>query len=328
MKSLQELHTALSDPEINGRIFDIRRFSTHDGEGIRTTVFFKGCPLRCVWCQNPEGLSVKPRPVWFENQCIHCGICVSASMKGGCRLEENTIRLNPEAPEDWNRLIDLCPSTALRMDSRDISLHCLIEELEKDSVFYRYGGGVTLSGGEPLMQSDFALALLRELKRRDIHTAVESALNVPSGIVMEAVRWTDTFYADLKLFDPEDHKRYTGKDNKLILQNIEALLRSEFRDRVIIRTPLIPGITALHENIAAISGFISGIDPDIRYELLNYNPLAKAKYHLTDREFCFKINPAQFSDDEMKAFQHTAITQGIKNLISEFQEEKNETVNR
>ena len=137
---------------MKGTIFDIRRFSTHDGDGIRTTVFFKGCPLSCVWCQNPEGISLRRRPLYFENRCIHCKMCAAESVNGGMKCRGDMMLMNIDASEDWEYLAELCPSGAIVMDSREYSVKEVMEEIRKDMVFYRHGGGVTLSGGEPLLQ--------------------------------------------------------------------------------------------------------------------------------------------------------------------------------
>ena len=302
---------------IQGTIFDIRRFSTHDGGGIRTTVFFKGCPLSCVWCHNPEGISIKSRPLYFLNRCIRCGICAKLSSSGGAVLEADGVRLHPEKDEDWSGIIDACPSGALTWDSRQMTVHEAVEELMRDEPFFKHGGGVTLSGGEPLLQPEFAAALLEELKSRGVHTAIETALHVKQDTLEKVLPFLDLIYADYKIADPENHKKYTGVSNELIKNNIHFLLESDKREAVIIRTPMIPGLTDMVDNIAAISRCISEIYPQVSYEILNYNPLAESKYHLIDQEYYFKENPKRYSDQEMKAFAESALLNGIKNIIME-----------
>ena len=301
---------------MNGRIFDIRRFSTHDGAGIRTTVFFKGCPLRCRWCQNPEGISADRRPIWFDSQCVRCGACVRAG-HGGLHFEDDRLILDPSSDENWELLIEDCPSGALAMDSRDWKTGELIREIEKDAVFFRHGGGVTLSGGEPLMQGDFAVELLKELKKQGIDTAIETSLSVPLENVQAAAPYLDTIYADLKIFDNEAHIKAAGRSNTQIRANIRWLLTSEHRDKVIIRTPLIPEFTADEENIGNIARFITSAYPEVRYELLNYNPLAEAKYRLVGRSYCFEDNPSPYSEDTCRHFARVAAENGVKNLITE-----------
>lgn len=302
---------------MTGAIFDIRRFSTHDGGGIRTTMFFKGCPLSCVWCHNPEGISAKRRPLHFPGKCIGCGICCGLSVHGGMTREAEGIRLHPEREEDWTALIDACPAGALSWDSRIVTVDEAVEELLKDRAFFKYGGGVTLSGGEPLGQPEFATQVLKRLQAEGVHTAIETSLQAGPEALRMVLPYLDLIYADLKIFDDERHKKYVGASNRNILKNLELLLTSDKRSQTIIRTPLIPEYTADPANIAAISRFLSGIYEDVSYELLNYNPLAEAKYHLVDREFCFKENPGRYSAEQMEAFAGVARENGIKTIIIE-----------
>ena len=296
-----------------GNIFDIRRFSTHDGDGIRTTIFFKGCPLACAWCHNPEGISVMPRPLHFQNKCIRCGTCAKISEHGGIELAKNGIRLNAGKPEDWQKMMDECPSGALAWDSRHMTAEMVIAEAMRDEPFFRYGGGVTLSGGEPLLQPEFALAILKGLKQKGVHTAIETALYVDSRVVLQVLPYLDLIFADLKLIDSDRHKKHTGVPNERIKENIRILLESEKAENVIIRTPMIPGITADEENIAGIARYSSGIYPEVSYEILNYNPLAEAKYHLVDKEFYRKDSPEKYSREAMQSFAEAAVENGIKN---------------
>lgn len=163
--------------KMTGKVFDIRRFSTHDGDGIRTTVFLKGCPLKCVWCQNPEGISIRKRPIYFENRCMHCKTCIAKSKNQGVTMENDQIHIHPNRNENWNTIIDWCPTGAIAMDSREMSVEMVMEEIRKDKSFYRYGnGGVTISGGEPLLQWKFTKELLKACKKEGIHTAIETSL--------------------------------------------------------------------------------------------------------------------------------------------------------
>ena len=300
----------------SGRIFDIRRFSTHDGGGIRTTVFFKGCPLRCVWCHNPEGISPVPRPLWFSGACISCGSCEKAARSGGISQGESRIQIDPLAAEDWDAVMDACPTGALRWDSRTMHAVELMNEIRKDKPFYAYGGGgVTLSGGDPLMQADFAAEILRRCYAEGIHTAVETELYAKAEDVRRVLSYAQLIYADLKLFDSQKHKLYTGEGNGLILENLRMLLTGKMRDRVIVRTPMIPGITATEENIVEIAHFLTALDPDVRLELLNYNPLAAAKYPLMNKEYCFQKNPKRYTEEEMDYFRSIARRSGVKNIL-------------
>ena len=302
---------------IKGNVFDIRRFSTHDGGGIRTTVFLKGCPLKCVWCQNPEGLSFQSKPMYFSGKCIHCGTCLRLARQGGVFEENGEIRLNRDVNDDWDAIIDACPSGAIVMDSRTYEPEELVEELLKDEVFFRNGGGVTLSGGEPLGQPEFAIKVLKLLHGAGIHTAIETALDVSSEYVKEALPYLDLIYADMKIADERQHKRYTGVSNVRIKQNLTCILTSSHREKAVIRTPLIPGHTATEENLGEIASFLSGLYPEVKYELLNYNPLAEAKYHLVGRTYCFQENPKLYTKAQMEAFGEIVKANGIKNLIME-----------
>ncbi|MDO4942644.1 MAG: glycyl-radical enzyme activating protein [Lachnospiraceae bacterium] len=302
---------------MEGNIFDIRRFSTHDGDGIRTTVFLKGCPLSCVWCQNPEGISIRRRPLYFENRCIHCETCVHTCRNGGFRAEDGAIVLNPNVEEDWEKLIYHCPTGAIEMDSKTASVEEIMEEIRKDQVFYKHGGGVTLSGGEPLLQWEFAREILKQCRKEKIHTAIETALFVQTEALEAVIPYLSMAFSDLKLIDDQAHRKYVGVSNKLIKKNIEILLKSEVKDQVIIRTPMIPGITTTKENIQGIAAFISAIYPEVSYEILNYNPLAEAKYHLVDMKYCFDENPKLYSKEQMQEFGHWARQAGVKNVIIE-----------
>lgn len=308
---------AMETSKMEGTIFDIRRFSTHDGDGIRTTVFLKGCPLSCVWCQNPEGISTRRRPLYFENRCIHCGTCLKICKNGGFKIENGQIVLNPNVKEDWEQLIYNCPTGAIEMDSKTVSVEEIMQEIRKDKVFYKHGGGMTLSGGEPLLQWQFAREILKQCQREEIHTAIETALYVQTKALESVIPYLNMAFADLKLIDENLHPKYVGVSNELIKKNIEFLLTSRIKDQVIIRTPMIPGITTTKENIQGIAAFIHSIYADVSYEILNYNPLAEAKYHLIGREYCFKENPKLYSKEQMQEFGNWARQAGVKNVIIE-----------
>jgi len=303
---------------IRGKIFDIRRFSIHDGDGIRTTIFLKGCPLKCVWCQNPEGISPEENLIHFENKCIKCGLCVNSCSNGSIIEKNNKICIIKEkSTDEQNKVaIDICPTGSLAMDCKNYTVDEVVEIAIKDKAFFKYGGGVTLSGGEPFFQKDFTIALLKYLKEIGINTAIETSLFVSSEYLLEALPYLDIIFADLKVFDNEKHKAFTGVDNDIIKNNIKLILESDKRECVIIRTPLIPNFTANNDNINDISKYISDIYPHVKYELLNYNPLAKSKYNLIDNlDYCFDENPKMYTDDQMKEFQDIAYCAGVKNLI-------------
>ena len=308
----------MTTSEHTGRIFDVRRFSTHDGGGIRTTVFFKGCPLRCAWCHNPEGIDFGRRPLWFAGKCIGCGSCAEAARFGGVRRTETGIAVDPAAEEDWDAILDACPTGALRWDSRDVRVDELMELIRRDMPFYAHGGGgATLSGGDPLMQADFARELLLRCREEGVHTAIETELHAPEEAVQAVLPLVDLIYADLKLMDGGLHRHWTGVGNERILSNLEALLTDPLSERLILRTPLIPEITATEENLRAIAAWLARRNSAVRWELLNYNPLAAAKYPLVGRAYSLQENLPRFSAEQMEAFAELARSAGVKNVFYE-----------
>lgn len=316
MKSSLEQVTTMYKSLI-GSVFDIKRFAVHDGSGIRTTVFMKGCPLRCVWCQNPEGLNKQRQILYLTNKCIKCQSCVQKAVNKGIIFSDDKIQLQRNCEEDWEKIIDICPTRALQYDSELYTIDELIKELLKDEAFFKYDGGVTISGGEPLLQHEFTLAVLKACKQYGIHTAIESSLYVNQEILVEFLPYVDQIFADMKIFDNELHHKYTNVDNKIIKNNLKFLLNNTKKDDIIVRTPLIPKMTATQENIAQIANFLSDCYSDVHYELLNYNPLAKAKYNYLDLKYCFEENPKLYSDTQMQMFYRIARQNGIKNLIIE-----------
>jgi pyruvate formate lyase activating enzyme len=239
------------------------------------------------------------------------------SKNNGVVFEDGNIKLNINNEENWEEIIDACPSNAFMMDSKIQTVDEIIKEVMRDRAFYTHGGGVTLSGGEPLFQGEFSIEILKELKKLKINTAIETALNVNTDVIKEALPYLDIIYADFKIFNDEDHKKYVGVSNEKIKENIKFLLQSEKKKNVIIRTPMIPEHTTSEENIANISRYISDIYKDVSYEILNYNPLAEAKYDLVDKEYCFKENHKLYSKEEMDQFGSIAVDNGVKNLIIE-----------
>ncbi len=311
MKLLRELPMTT----FKGNVFDIKRFATHDGDGIRTTVFLKGCPLRCVWCQNPEGLKSTKEILYLENKCIHCLTCVRLSKHKGIECIDGKLIVHREIEDDWDLIVDMCPTMALTYDAKEYGIEELCDEIFKDEPFFKRGGGITFSGGEPFSQVDFMVEVLKACKKRNIHTAMESSFYTSLENVKKVIPYLDQIYCDCKLYDKEKHIQYTGVSNDLILKNIEYLLSSNVKDKVMIRTPLIPFKTATKENIKEISNFISTLYKDVHYELLNFNPLAKAKYAYLDRKYCFDENPALYTKEEMNGFYEIAKENGIRNLI-------------
>lgn len=302
--------------ELRGRLFDIQRFSVHDGRGIRTAVFFKGCPLRCSWCQNPEGLRREPELVWMAGRCIRCGECVKRSAAGGVFWEGEGLAADAEAPEDWQEILAACPGGALRWSSRDMTVSEVMDVIRRDIPFYRHGGGgVTLSGGDPVMQPDFAAALLRQCRREGVSTAMETEAALPWEQLEPLLEWLDEICVDLKLMDEGAAKRYTGCGSNLILDNISRLLSGPHKGKVTVRTPLIPGITAAEENLRRASAFLAALGPEIPWELLRYNVLAPAKYALLRQTYPLPQDLAAQTDEEMERLSAAAKSGGMRNVL-------------
>lgn len=252
-----------------GVIFDIKEFALHDGPGVRTTVFFKGCPLRCVWCHNPEGLSTKPQLMTKETRCLHCGSCRVSCSHEECR--------------PFGRCIYACPEALISVCGREITADDLFARLMKDAGFLTESeGGITFSGGEPLLQQEFLCEMLDRLKKAGVHTAIETCGHAQPEIFQKAAGKADLVIMDLKIADDALHRKYTGVGNGWILVNA-AWLKASGKAHIF-RTPLIPGITDTEENLAAIKA-IAG---DSEHELLPYNELAGAKYPMLGETFPYE----------------------------------------
>lgn len=265
-----------------GLIFDIRKFSLHDGPGIRTTVFFKGCPLSCQWCHNPESQSFQPEIMFWESRCIQCGTCF-----GHCP-EEAIIPVKDQDgriqyPTDRNlctqcgECVAVCPTSARELIGRCMSVTDVMNTIERDRTFYEEsGGGVTFSGGEPLAQPAFLGDLLRACKKMDIHTAVDTSGYAAWDILEKIHPQVDLFLYDLKLMDDNRHRQYTGVSNRRILENLRAL--AECGVAIVIRFPLIPGINDDMENLCQLGEFLSALPGLDRLDVLPYHPSALGKY--------------------------------------------------
>ena len=267
---------------MTGIIFDVKRFAVHDGGGLRSTLFLKGCPLRCPWCQNPEGMELRPSLWYSPGECLGCGTCVAV-------CPENALTLGERVHVERTKCVlcgiceDRCPGGALQHMGREISAREGAELLLRDKVFFGERGGVTLSGGEAMFQWEFAAEVLRLCKEAGADTAIESCLLAPREAMEAMLAVTDHFLIDIKFLDPELHRKHLGADNRIILQNFELLV-SQKAD-VLVRTPLIPGYTATEENIRGIARYIRSVDEDIRYELLNFNPLCRSKYAALEEDY-------------------------------------------
>lgn len=264
---------------LKANIFEIKRFAVHDGDGIRTTVFFKGCPLRCLWCHNPESLEAKPQLAWYSHKCIGCGECVSACPKGAHSVAEGVHGFDRDLCAACGKCVDACPGDALTLYGREITVAELLPLLLEDRDFYESsGGGVTLSGGECLLQADFCAELLKALKGEGIHTAVDTCGFVSRQALDKVIPFTDVFLYDLKAYDEDVHIRCTGQSNKLILENLCYL--DDCGKKAEIRIPFVPGWN--DDQMEKIAAFLKELSNITGVRVLPYHNYAGSKYRALD----------------------------------------------
>ena len=285
------------DTQVLGTVFNIQKYSVHDGPGIRTTVFLKGCPLRCLWCCNPESQSPRPEPAHVIERCFACGRCAKACPEQAITLAPDGLHIQRDTCSTCSFFsgeqsadalkapcAGVCPDRALVVYGSRKTVREVLAEVEKDALFYsRSGGGMTVSGGEPLMQPDFLMALLRESRKRRIRTAIETSAFASESVFLAVMPLLDTLLVDIKHPDSDRHREVTGVPNEPILRNIRAA-REHFPSLPItIRTPVIPGINDSEEVIREIAAFAHELGTN--YELLPYHRLGEAKYTALGRRF-------------------------------------------
>ncbi|MEM3594408.1 MAG: glycyl-radical enzyme activating protein [Candidatus Jordarchaeaceae archaeon] len=297
-----------------GLIFNIQRHCTEDGPGIRTTVFLKSCVMKCPWCQNPEGIKPHPEIVWYEELCIRDGKCTRTCPNEALKIGQNGIEIIRERCNYCGECVEACPAGALEIYGKYYTLNELIPILLRDSVFYeKSGGGVTLSGGEPAIQSTFSTKLLKELKKKGIHTVIETSLGVNWKLLEPVVGNTDLVILDIKLMNEEKHLGYLGVPLKLVLTNAKKI--AELGKPIWVRTPIIPRYTDETENIAKIADFIrENLPTTERYELVAFNKACIKKYKRLGINWEFE-NDDLISEEKMNLLTEAARKRGLNQVL-------------
>lgn len=274
---------------ITGLIWDTKKYAIHDGPGIRSLVFLKGCPLRCPWCCNPESQGLYPEIIWLAENCIHCNRCVEICPSHAISEEAGQKkRIDRNHCDFCGLCVNHCPNQALNLVGKRMTVDEVLKEVIEDAIFYaRSGGGLTLTGGEPTAQPDFAYELLRQYKVRERgeHTAIETCGYVDWPTLSHLLEYTDLVLYDIKHMDSGRHFRVTGVGNELILQNARRIAKS--RSRLVIRLPLIPGINDTVENIKKTSAFARKLAGVEEIDLLPYHRLGEPKYARLGRDYPF-----------------------------------------
>lgn len=263
---------------LTGTLFDIKRYAVHDGPGIRTTLFFKGCPLHCWWCHNPEGIAPEQELFLKPNRCLDdCRQCLSACPEQALSKPGGRIQVDKKKCRISGVCAETCPTGALELVGKTWTVEQVIQEILKDRIFYeRSGGGVTFSGGEPLQQPEFLGALLKKCKEQGLHTVVDTSGQAPYEHLESIMDQVDIFFYDLKILDAEKHRKMTGASNELILENLRRL--SQAGSRIQIRIPLVPGVNEDIPHIRKVAAFLSSLSGIQDISLLPYHAMGSQKY--------------------------------------------------
>ena len=260
-----------------GIVFNIQQFCVNDGPGIRTTVFLKGCPLRCAWCHNPESHKRAAEVSYLERKCIGCGECAEACAKNAHKFDGGEHTLDREVCVSCGECVDKCPTSAIEMMGKEMSVDDVISEVLRDKVFYESsGGGITLSGGEPLMQPDFAEAILAAAKKEGIHTAIETCGYADGSVIAGIAEQVDLFLYDIKLCDSAAHKEYTGVSNERIIENLRLI--DSLGKPIILRCPIIPDVNDNEGHFCGIAALADSLINLLAIEIEPYHPLGNDKH--------------------------------------------------
>ena len=288
---MRSIMSSIVDKKQTGNVFSIQKYSVHDGPGIRTIVFLKGCPLRCKWCSNPESQNPSPELAYNAKKCLgldKCIRCLEVCTVGAITQgEDGRIEIDRDLCTQCQHCAGACPSQALITYGEETSVDTALKRVEEDEMFYaRSGGGLTISGGEPFFQAEYATALLREARHRRLNTAVETCGAVPFETFKDALPFVNTLMFDVKSMNPEKHKKYTGQSNERILDNLRKIREHFPKLSIRVRTPVIPGFNDTEEDIKKIIAFLSSLPGDkVEYEVLEYHRMGQPKYENTGREY-------------------------------------------
>ena len=269
-----------------GTILDIKRYAIHDGPGIRTTVFLKGCPLSCEWCHNPESQRARPEILYYEERCTLCEACVSACKQGALEVVGDRLQLDQSLCIGCGDCVPVCPNGARELTGRQMNVEQVVSEIVKDTLFYEEsGGGVSFSGGEPLMQADFVRAVAARCVELDIHTALDTSGFAPEAELMKVADVIDLFLYDIKTLDDAAHIAYTGVSNRSILRNLRNI--DEMGKQIWIRYPLVPGVNDVERSLMDLIALVTSLKSVERVNVLPYHRAGAGKYARLGREYNF-----------------------------------------
>lgn len=284
-------------------IFDIKRYAINDGPGIRMVVFLKGCNLDCIWCHNPESISLQQERLYAQSKCIACGTCIAACPEKAITLKQDGIETDSTLCKLCGKCAEVCPTTAIELSGKQMSIPEILQEIEKQRVFFdQSGGGVTFSGGEPLLHPEFLIELLDECGRRGIHRAVDTAGLINTAILLEVAKRTDLFLFDLKMMNSQKHQKWIGVPNEKILENLKILAGTGAN--INIRIPLIGGVNDDEQNLNESARFTASLSGEKKkVNLLPYHKIAQAKYEKLGRPEDFRL-----LEEPSKEIQQRAVT--------------------